>query len=82
MLAGFFINVQNDFSDSYWLLESYFLLFLFIILSEITTAIMEWKYVKNKNAYLFTIFQLLFIVAFMLIMFATDFFGIIKGYDW
>lgn len=81
MLIGYFTNVLNDFSEGYWFLETYFLLFLFIILSEIATAIMEWKYAKNKNAYLFTIFQLLFIIAFMLIMFTTDFFGIIKGED-
>ncbi|MGM0835119.1 MAG: DUF4181 domain-containing protein [Bacillota bacterium] len=79
MLVGYFINVQNDFSAGYWFLETYFLLFLFIILSEIATAIMEWKFAENKNAYLFTIFQLLFIVAFILIIFTTDLFGIIKG---
>ncbi|MGD6833906.1 DUF4181 domain-containing protein [Sutcliffiella halmapala] len=79
ILVGYFLNVQNDLSQGYWFLEPYFLLFLFIILSEIATAIMEWKYAKNKNAYLYTIFQLLFIVTFILIMFSTDFFGIIKG---
>ncbi|WP_417900187.1 DUF4181 domain-containing protein [Bacillus haimaensis] len=79
LFVGLFINVQNDFSDGYWFLETYFLLFLFIILSEIATAFMEWKYAENKNAYLFTIFQLLFIVAFLLIMFASDFFGLIKS---
>jgi len=78
LFVGLFINVQNDFSDRYWFLETYFLLFLFITLSEIATAFMEWKYAENKNAYLFTIFQLLFIVAFLLIMFASDFFGLIK----
>lgn len=79
MLIGFFIQVENDFSGGYWFFETYFLLFIFIILSEIATAIMEWKYAKNRNAYLFTIFQLLFIIAFIIIMYATDFFGIIKG---
>lgn len=79
MLVGYFTNVQNDLSDGYWFLETYFLLFLFIVITEIATAIMEWKYAKNKNAYLVTIFQLLFIVAFMLIMFATDFVGLING---
>ncbi|MFE7064955.1 DUF4181 domain-containing protein [Sutcliffiella sp. NPDC057660] len=79
MLIGYFTNVLKDFSKGYWFLETYFLLLLFIIITEIATAIIEWKYAKNKNAYLFTIFQLLFIITFMLIMFATDFFGMIKG---
>ncbi|MCA1321063.1 DUF4181 domain-containing protein [Bacillus tianshenii] len=79
MFVGLSINVQNDFSEGYWFLETYFLLFLFIVLSEIVTAFMEWKYAENKNAYLFTIFQLLFIVAFLLLMFASDFLGLIKS---
>ncbi|MEK5069172.1 DUF4181 domain-containing protein [Sporosarcina sp. FSL K6-1508] len=57
-------------------LEPYFLLFIVIFLTEIVTAFMEWKYAENRNAYIFTVLQLIFMAILLLSIYITDFFGL------
>ncbi|MFC4023675.1 DUF4181 domain-containing protein [Oceanobacillus longus] len=42
---------------------------------ELIRAYMEWKYLKDKNNYLFTLIQLIFIIATVVVVFRSDFFG-------
>lgn len=76
IVLGFFINVPRLPDESYLFLEPWFLLFGLVFITEIIRAIMEKKYAENPNAYIYTIGQLVFILALLILLFTTDFFGI------
>ncbi|MDQ0272242.1 DUF4181 domain-containing protein [Cytobacillus purgationiresistens] len=73
IILGFFINMTRDF----WFLETYFILFIFIIASETARATMEWKYAANRNEFIFTIVQLAFSVILLVLLYITNFFGLV-----
>ncbi|WP_176330285.1 DUF4181 domain-containing protein [Oceanobacillus rekensis] len=49
---------------------------VFLAIQEIIRFYMEWKYLKGKNNYLFTLFQLIFIIALVIVLIRSGFFGI------
>ncbi|MEK4803061.1 DUF4181 domain-containing protein [Oceanobacillus sp. FSL K6-0118] len=55
----------------------WFIIFILIGISEIVRAIMERKYAENPNEYKLTISQVIFTLILFLILFKTDFFGLI-----
>lgn len=63
--------------ESIWFLETYVVLFVFIIVTEAARALMEQKYAENKNDYKFTIVRLMFISTLLLLTFTTNFFGLV-----
>ena len=75
MVVGFFVNVTRLPQEPYLLLEPWFLLLVFLFATEIVRAVMERKYAKNPNAYIYTISQLVFLLVFLISLFTTDFFG-------
>ncbi|WP_318153124.1 DUF4181 domain-containing protein [Metabacillus arenae] len=75
LFIGNFINVTRDPLESIWFLETHVLLFVFIIASETTRAIMEKRFAENKNDYIFTTLQLVFMSISFLSLFTTNFFG-------
>lgn len=77
ILIGFIINISRDSTDWFWFLQSWVILFIFIVVSETVRAIMERKYAKNPNAYKLTISELLFVIILFFILFKTDFFGLL-----
>lgn len=77
ILIGAFVNATRLPQDTYWFLQPWVLLFALIAISEIARAVMEKKYAKNPKAYLFTLFQLSFMLILIVSLFATDFFGIL-----
>jgi hypothetical protein len=77
MIISSIINFIRIDIEKIWFLETYVLLFVFIIVSETARAIMEWKYAENRNDYIFTIIQLIFISIFLFLTFTTNFFGLI-----
>ncbi|MDY0236339.1 MAG: DUF4181 domain-containing protein [Gudongella sp.] len=58
-----------------WYLETWFVILMFLVISEIVRAFMEWKYAENRKAYIFTISQLIFILALLGIGFTSNFFN-------
>ncbi|CAM3192143.1 DUF4181 domain-containing protein [Filibacter tadaridae] len=76
MIVGVIINVSRLPLNPILFLEPYFLLFMLLFLAEIVTAVMEWKYAENRNAYIFTVLQLIFITILLLSIYTTDFFGL------
>ncbi|EGQ26554.1 hypothetical protein HMPREF9372_1481 [Sporosarcina newyorkensis 2681] len=76
IIAGSSINISRHPSDRILFLEPYVLLFALIFITEIITAIMEWKYAENKNAYILTISQLVLFAVVLLSIYSTDFFGL------
>ncbi|WP_416144095.1 DUF4181 domain-containing protein [Planococcus koreensis] len=76
MLIGGFINASRFEEEPYLFLQPYFLLFVLIFITETIRAVMERKYAKNPNAYLYTVSQLVFAMLLVIVVFSTDFFGI------
>ncbi|SET71420.1 protein of unknown function [Oceanobacillus limi] len=78
IIFSYFYTITRDPMETVWYLEVWFLSFVFLTISELVRAYMEWKYVKNENDYLFTISELIFVVVAAYCMFTTDFFGLFE----
>lgn len=76
MLVGGFINATRLDEETYLFLETWFLLFVLVFITETIRAVMERKYAKNPNAYLYTVSQMVFAMLLVIFVFSTDFFGI------
>lgn len=48
----------------------------FLILTELWKAYMQWRYAENRNDYLYTLIQLVFMISLVIIIVMTDFFGL------
>lgn len=77
MFSCFFANVNGDPLEHIW--DTPILLFVFLIISETARIIMEKRYAENRNDYIFSTIQLVIISIFLLSVFTTDFFGLLKG---
>lgn len=75
IFVGTFINATRDPAEKIWFLEPWYLLFGLIFLSESVRIFMEWKYADNKNAFIFTLSQLLFSMIVVITSLSTNFFG-------
>lgn len=58
-------------------LQTWVMLFAFVVSTEIVRAFMEWKYADNPKTYLVTVSSLAFLVIVMSSIFMTDFYGIL-----
>ncbi|WP_404323333.1 DUF4181 domain-containing protein [Cytobacillus firmus] len=74
ILGGGAFNITRDPMEWLWFLEPWFLLFVFIGVSESARALMEWKYAENRRAYMVTIIHLVFVLVLLLTVINTDFF--------
>ncbi|MBG9444445.1 DUF4181 domain-containing protein [Cytobacillus firmus] len=74
ILGGGAFNMTTDPMEWLWFLEPWFLLFIFIGVSESARALMEWKYAENRRAYMVTIIHLVFVLVLLLTVINTDFF--------
>lgn len=77
MVIGGFINVTIIPREPYLFLQPWFLLFVLIFITETVRAVMEKRYAKNPNAYIFTVYQLVFTLILLILLYTTDFFGIL-----
>lgn len=66
-----------DETKSYWFLQPWIILSLFLFVSEIVRAVMERKYAENPNAYKLTLGQLIFVIIMAFTLFKTDFWGLL-----
>ncbi|TFE02293.1 DUF4181 domain-containing protein [Jeotgalibacillus salarius] len=76
LIIGFIINAAMFSSDLKWYLQPYFFMFVFIGVTELLRAFMEWKYEENRKAYLYTLIILTYSIVFLLALFFTDGFGL------
>lgn len=74
ILITTFYQVKNINGVS-WYFEVWFIILMYLITSEVVRAFMEWKYSENRKEYIFTISQLIFILALLGVSFATGFLG-------
>ncbi|GAB3056353.1 DUF4181 domain-containing protein [Virgibacillus ainsalahensis] len=78
ILLGYIITITRGPMDMIWFLQPWFILFIFMIVSETVRAVMERKYAENPNAYKLTISQIVFFLILLFTLFMTDFFGLIE----
>ena len=69
----FTINVEN----LPWFLQVWFIILIFIVISELVRIYMQWRYVENKKEYIFTLTQLVFNTILWTTVIGTSFFGLI-----
>lgn len=76
LLTTHFFRTRN-LNEAIWYLEVWFLILVNLVISEIVTAFMEWKYAENRKAYIFTISQLIFsLIIILLVIFYSSFFNV------
>ena len=73
IISGAFYNVTALPTESLWYLEAWFVLFVFLVVSESVQAIFEWKYAINRRDYIYTLSQLSFNMIVVIVVFSTDF---------
>lgn len=76
MIVGAIYNVSRQPMERVLILEPHVLLLLLTYITEMVTAVMQWKYVADKNESILTICRLIFITLLLFIIFTTDFFGL------
>ena len=60
---------------TYWYFNPGSIIFIFLIISELLRAFMEWKYAENKKAFIATIIELCFAIAIFILTIKTLYFG-------
>ena len=68
--------IARNLNESIWYFENWFLLLVFIVVSEMVRIFMEWKYTENRKAYIFTISQLIFTLTILVVIFSSNFFNL------
>ena len=68
--------IARNLNESIWYFENWFLLLVFIVVSEMVRIFMEWKYTENRKAYIFTISQLIFTSIILVVIFSSNFFNL------
>lgn len=77
LFIGFFINnFIRDPYDPIWFWETYIVLFVIIIATEIVRIIMEKRYAENRNAYILSTIQLVIGAILLITVLMTNFFGL------
>ncbi|WP_368505177.1 DUF4181 domain-containing protein [Alkalihalophilus sp. As8PL] len=75
IFIGYVISIMRGSTEMIWALQPWFILLVFIVVSEMVRAIMERKYAENPNDYKFTISQIIFFLILFFTLYKTDFFG-------
>lgn len=75
IVVGGFVNIAR-YPSTILFLEPYFILLIMIFLTEFVRIRMEWKYAENRNAYLLTLLQLIFIAIVLSVLYMTNIFGL------
>ena len=77
ILSGYVITIIEGPLNMIWFLQPWFIIFIFIVVSEMVRAAMERKYAENPNAYKLTISQIIFMLILFFALYKTDFFGLV-----
>ena len=55
----------------------FLILFIYVVISEIIRAYMEWKYGENRKAFIATSIELFLAIGIFILVITTDFFGMV-----
>lgn len=67
---------NNTEVDNPWYFQIWFITVIFLTVSELLRAFMEWKYAENRKVFLATILELLLVISIIILTITTNFFGI------
>lgn len=74
-ISNYYTN-YNDILGTYWYFETWFIIIVFLITSELLRTFMEWKYAENKKDFIATLSEMLFAISILFLTIVTDFFGL------
>ncbi|WP_397539105.1 DUF4181 domain-containing protein [Rummeliibacillus pycnus] len=77
ILASTFYRINIDSTEIIWYLDVWFILTIFIIISESVRAFMEWKYETNRKAYILTISEMALMIVVLISIVKTNFFNLL-----
>lgn len=75
-LISSYYMINNDTFGIPWYFETWFILIVFLITSELLRTYMEWKYAENKKDFVATFAEMLFMISIVFLTITTDFFGL------
>lgn len=76
LLMSTYYTIYKDTVAIAWYFETWFILIIFVITSEMLRAIMEWIYAENNKDFVATIIEMIFIISIIFLTIITDFFGL------
>lgn len=71
--------IDNDTFGIPWYFETWFILIVFLITTELLRTYMEWKYAENKRDFVATLAEMLFMISIVFLTITTDFFGLFNA---
>jgi len=77
ILASTFYRINMDSTEIIWYLDVWFILTIFIIISESVRAFMEWKYETNRKTYILTISEMVLMIVVLISIVKTNFFNLL-----
>ena len=77
VLISAYYTINNDTVEIAWYFETWFIIIVFLVFSEMLRAFMEWKYAENKKDVVATIAEMMFMICIVLLMIKTHFFWLI-----
>ncbi|WP_181349721.1 DUF4181 domain-containing protein [Thalassobacillus sp. CUG 92003] len=77
LLLGYGINSARPHTNVYGFLQPWSILMCFVVVSELSRAVMKRKYAQNPNAYKVTIGDTLIIILLYFTLLTTDFWGLV-----
>ncbi|MEX3743617.1 DUF4181 domain-containing protein [Lysinibacillus xylanilyticus] len=75
LISSYYTN-YNDTVEIAWYYDLWFIIIVFLVVSEMLRAFMEWRYAENKRAYVATIAEMMFTISIVFLTIKTDFFGL------
>ncbi|MGE7942668.1 DUF4181 domain-containing protein [Lysinibacillus xylanilyticus] len=75
LISSYYRN-YNDTVEIAWYFDIWFIIIVFLVVSEMLRAFMEWKYAENKRAFVATIAEMMFMISIVFLTIKTDFFGL------
>ena len=76
LLVSTYYMIYSDSSETVWYFETWFLLIVFVAISESVRAYMEWRYIENRKVYVLTILEMVFMIVLVTFIVTTNFFGL------
>lgn len=75
-LISSYYMINNDTFGIPWYFETWFILIVFLITSELLRTYIEWKYAENRKDFVATFAEMLFMISIVYLTITTDFFGL------
>ncbi|MGE7691384.1 DUF4181 domain-containing protein [Lysinibacillus sp. NPDC097214] len=79
VLISAYYTINTDTVEIAWYFETWFIIIVFLVSSEILRAFMDWKYAENRKDFVATIAEMMFMICIVFLTIKTDFFGLFNS---